>query len=103
METDFKTTEEGRAGGEIFIPTYAADPMLIIFPLKLKGYMISMGSAEFGRVIKSTLADPYSFFLKLLSIPIVHLRNTHALDFPVVCFSVQTSCTTFARSVFMAV
>ena len=26
-------------------PLYDADPMLIIYPLNLKGYMISMGSA----------------------------------------------------------
>ena len=29
-------------------PPYAADPMLIIYPLNLEGYMINMGSAAKG-------------------------------------------------------
>ena len=67
-----------------FYLPYAADPMLIIYPLNLKGYMISMGSATYRGVrgIKFPLADSYSLFLKLQSISIckiVHVRNTHVV------------------------
>ena len=43
MDSDSKKISSGRRG-EDFIPTYAADPMLIMY-YRLGGYMISMGSA----------------------------------------------------------
>ena len=40
MNNDFKKNEQLLAR-----PPYAADPKLIMHPLRLRGYMISMGSA----------------------------------------------------------
>ena len=42
-----KKLSMGWRGGD-FIPLYATDPMLIIFPYNLKGHMISKGSAAQG-------------------------------------------------------
>ena len=48
METnsDFKENWLGVGeGGILSPPPYAADPILIMYPLKLRGYMISIGAA----------------------------------------------------------
>ena len=54
MDRDFKKMSVGRRGAfyhhYVFFllpphPPYATDPMIIIYPFNLKGYMISMGSA----------------------------------------------------------
>ena len=55
--------ELGSAMGD-FIPPYAADRMLFIFPLNLTGYMFSMVPAA-KEGIKYPLADPYSVFFKV--------------------------------------
>ena len=49
MDSNFKKKRVpvGKGGGILSIP-YATDPMLIIYPLNLKGYMISMGTAAYG-------------------------------------------------------
>ena len=42
MDRDLKKWEGVGDGGNFILPTYAADPMLIIYPLNRKGYMISI-------------------------------------------------------------
>ena len=67
MDSNLKKNSRDRRGG--YFPPSASYPMLIMYPLRLRGN-ISMGSA---------LADPYTVFLKSLSIYIfklVHVRNT---------------------------
>ena len=88
--------------GGVYHPTsYTANPMLIIYPLNLKGYMISMGSAAWGGKKKlmgggKPMSTSTNFFFKVSPFPFVKLSTygTQMLYFHVVYISVQTLSTT---------
>ena len=45
MDSNFKKMSRVRRRGDFIPPPYAADAMIIMYPLRLRGYMISMQSA----------------------------------------------------------
>ena len=61
MDSDFKKMSRDQQGGD-FIPHYATNPMSIIHPLSLKGYMISMGSVAWEGRDKIQTRQPLLIF-----------------------------------------